>query len=472
MSDRFQTVVKLRASQEIIYVILYHLLIFSIFFGEAVLSFPVPTLGSIYLFRIVLAVISIFTGYRIFVKKERIDFTGSIKYLLMLFIVVTMYGVISIAFAENQSSTIGILINWVINGIFVVVVICFNSNKNRIKHTFIAVLYNVVIAILLGILETFTGSLFFREESIGRGRIAFFNFGINELPLVYGTNQNYLVTLIMFGVLLSLLFIFCQVAKPKYVTKKKWYSATVPFLLVGGFYISHYSISTLGQFTLIITAITTIMILVFVVNKKKIPISAISIVVGYLLVLLASNFIVILPRILNIFNLTYEIPSLYPNPVMFGLKSFYEGASGSGNERLVLIQYGMRLFIRSKGLGVGLGNTLFFATMDNSIPYGDLHCFPVRLVSDCGVFALVPLCMFVLSIVRNWYKYLKEYYTRSLYHRVRILFSGLVFFVSPFVVTIPSDAQNVWLMWLFYAILAITLDPKRMSDVEYSEEPI
>jgi hypothetical protein len=139
---------------------------------------------------------------------------------------------------------------------------------------------------------------------------------------------------------------------------------------------------------------------------------------------------------------------------------------------LALILFGLQTFIGSKGLGVGLGNTFYYAGLEDSLPYSDLHCFPVRLISDCGVFALIPLGLFAWFVLRDWNKYRKGYYSQSTYHKVRVIFSGTAILLSPLAVTVPSDSQDVWLMWLFYVILAMTLDPKRMVNDKFTEELI
>jgi len=510
---------KIKICQDQYYIVFYHILIFSIFLEQAVLSFQIPGIGSIYLFRVMLVIMIALTVYRIIKGKEKPDFSGSLKYLVIFFVVVAVHGMISIAFAGDRINTISLLLNWILDGFFLVIIICFNNNKKRIKHTFIAILWNTSLLLTFGIVETFVGSIFFPGFGIGQERITFFNAGLHQIPYIYTLNPNGAVTLIVFSVLLSLAYLLSNTAKSDSYKKKTLYSAILSFFLVGGFYIAVYAISTLGQIALLALGIFTILCYFFLFQGKGKKLPIFIVIIGYFFVILASNYPVVQAKTINTFNhfkaMMYEIiprkndttidhqpektpsipipsliesqpenspsipiPSLYPNSFIIDTKSFNEDSYGSGVIRLKMIQFGINTFIRSYGLGVGMGNTEFYARTSDFIvnikegAVSALHCFPVRIVSDCGVFALVPLSLFILSLLRDWYRCYSKFFFKSRYHKTLVLTSGLAIIISPLAVILPSDAQDVWLMWLFYTIIAIILDPKKRVDEKLTEEPV
>lgn len=493
---------KIRLSEDTWYIILYYILIFSTFLNQAALSFPVPGIGSIYLFRVMLTVMSFFTIYRFYKKKESVKIGNMQKCLLALFAIVGVYGVATLFFAKDFAYTASLLINWIIDGVFVVFLICFNNTPKRLKHTFISVMANTLLMILLGVIESFTGAIFFPEMAAGAERVLFFNFGLNDMIYVYNENSNFVATLVIFGVLLSLIYLMCKIAVNESSNKgnKRYYILCVCLLSLG-FYIGVYTLARLTQLALIGVLIFFALFTILFTRKIKRIFMMMAIVFGFLLVKLASNYPVVEVKVENaalyvqsILDKTKqedtaivstdiatepakpvykEEPQVYPNSVVLSKEDFNANSMGSGGIRLNLIKFALKTAVKSHGLGVGMGNTLHLATQDPVLQRNNVfitHCFPIRLIADFGIFALIPMAMYALLLVLNLVKLFIRDFKKSLYHKSFIFFIALAAVILPIGITIPSDAQDYWVMWICLSVLAILLDDTVVLSSEHFED--
>ena len=85
-----------------------------------------------------------------------------------------------------------------------------------------------------------------------------------------------------------------------------------------------------------------------------------------------------------------------------------------------------------------------------------IHCFLARIVADCGIFALIPLCAIAYLLLKNMLRSMAGAIRRkegALVGRCLLLLAALVNY--PIVSTAPSDAQDIVAMWLFLAILVL-----------------
>ena len=97
--------------------------------------------------------------------------------------------------------------------------------------------------------------------------------------------------------------------------------------------------------------------------------------------------------------------------------------------------------------------------MIKSYQIWSIHCFLARLVADCGIFALLPLCAIVFLLLKKQLRGMalairrKE---RPLLGSCLLLLAALISY--PIVSTAPSDAQDIIAMWIFLAVLVLTTE--------------
>lgn len=476
---------KIRLSEDTMYIIFYYILIFSTFLNQAVLNFPIPGIGSVYLFRIMLAVMTSLTIYRLYKKKESVKIGNMQKCLLALFVIVGIYGAVTLFFAKDFTNTVSVLINWIIDGIFLVVFICFNNTPKRLKHTFIGVMANTLLMILLAVVESFTGAIFFPEMATGTERVLFFDFGLNKMIYVYNKNPNYTATLVVFGVLLSLIYLMCKIAVNESNKKgNKLYYILCACLLSLGFYIGVYTLARLAQLALIGALILIALFTIIFARKKKRIFMVIAIVCCFFLVKLASSYPIVKVKVENttiyvqsMFEKTKPVykeePQAYPNSIVISKKDFETNGTGSGNIRLNLVKFALKTAVNSHGLGVGMGNTIYLAAQDPVLQKNQvyaIHCFPIRLVADFGIFALIPMAMYAFLLVFKLVKLYTRDFKKSLFHKSFIFFIAVTAALLPLGIILPSDAQDYWLMWICLSVLAVLLDETIVFSSEQLED--
>lgn len=134
----------------------------------------------------------------------------------------------------------------------------------------------------------------------------------------------------------------------------------------------------------------------------------------------------------------------------------------SAGVRTLLLLHAWNCFRGSYGLGVGLGNTETLAAqqMIHSNWAGhsqySIHCFLARLAADCGVFALLPLCVIGLLLLKSVLAALLQSAKRRDKGGVAygLLFLA-VLLIYPIVSTASSDAQDNLEMWMYLAIVVL-----------------
>ena len=134
------------------------------------------------------------------------------------------------------------------------------------------------------------------------------------------------------------------------------------------------------------------------------------------------------------------------------------GATSAG-ARTKLLVHAWHCFWDSKTLGVGLGNSEILAR-DNEVienaKYWNIHCFLARIIADGGLFALVPLCAIAFLMLRAALQGIVEAMGKKRRgvcgYSLGLLASIIIY---PIVSTASSDAQDIFPMWLYLAILTL-----------------
>ena len=176
-----------------------------------------------------------------------------------------------------------------------------------------------------------------------------------------------------------------------------------------------------------------------------------------------------LPRysiIVPVYNVEDYLPECVDSLLAQDTETPYEillvddgSTDSSGGVRAKLILHAGRCFLDSKGLGVGIGNTEILAR-DNDVikdhKIWSIHCFLARIVADCGIFALIPLCVIAFLLLKKQIRCMNMAARKK---EKRAFGSGLLLLVTlisyPIVSTASSDAQDIIAMWLFLAMLVL-----------------
>lgn len=135
-----------------------------------------------------------------------------------------------------------------------------------------------------------------------------------------------------------------------------------------------------------------------------------------------------------------------------------EDLAQSDNYRLDLILTAARLLLESKGLGIGLGSAeILVAERMGFGPEGiALHCYPMELIAECGVFAIVPLLVLVFFILKSWWCALRSALKRKdAAACADVLFLFFTAAAFPLVSTASASSRGLIAMWLYLAYIVL-----------------
>ena len=131
--------------------------------------------------------------------------------------------------------------------------------------------------------------------------------------------------------------------------------------------------------------------------------------------------------------------------------------NASGGVRVALIKHAATCFVKSYGMGVGIGNTEQLAKMYSVAGEKNvwsIHCFLARLIADYGIWALIPLCIIVFYLISYIIKTLKKAIAEKNRPQIAyILLFTAVLLIYPIVSTSSSDAQDLLSMWLYLGVM-------------------
>ena len=136
-----------------IYDVLYAVFLVSAFYDYALY---VPGMQSIYMFHIVLGMFTLVSLYKLF--KEKSIFATLDKKILVIYGVWFVYMCTSIAWALNRSLAIKYIAIYLMMFGFIVNMMIYNMNKQRIEKTINLLLFLVSLITVIGFVEVLLGS--------------------------------------------------------------------------------------------------------------------------------------------------------------------------------------------------------------------------------------------------------------------------------------------------------------------------
>lgn len=441
----------------------------SSFWGSAILSVKVPAIGELFLFRLFLPITLILYGIWAVRHKQWRPGSTLETWCWILAASLILCGFISLFRAIEVGWTFRRLFNLFFDlGLFLLMLrLCRDKKIRRLTITVIGIMLTVIM--LLGAVEVFCGGLV--NDSYDNFKRFHFLMDVYQFPVVFSPNTNDYTSAVLFCMGLLLL----EVLQPGVCIKKRLWGGLAVFGTLGYFLFAAAS----ARLILLGFWLLWIGILLYSLLRKKRAIKLpVLLLCGVLLVQILAHYpTTVYPAYLYIQktlgSFSGEVPS-WSFPVGEGEnldEEFFEidpvtGEKvlrdwGSAGERAHLLIHAGKCFTGSYGLGVGMGNTELLARDLQVNPAGkwSIHCFLIRLVADCGIFALIPLCAIVWLILRRLYRTVKQAFKAK--DRDSLAYAALLLFVLimfPVVSTSSSDAQDIAAMWLYLGGVVLLCD--------------
>lgn len=442
------------------------------FWADNLISVPFPGIGELFPFRIFLPVTAVLYG--IWAMKGNDHFwkasTVLEKWVYALIGIMFVYSAASLPRALDTMYTFRKLFNLCLDLCFFFLALRLCRNEKLFRYTLLVVAVNVVILSLMGIYEVFWGGIFDAYNNDWKRFEVFWH--TFQAPKVSYTNQNdYCASLVMCSSVLLL-----SLAKTNAFTRKIPAFATVVWSGVLFFLVKACAARlNLVAIWILFAGFATYILLS---NWKKIWVP-ILILILFFGVIFINQYRYIVPSLQRyLADVTDENVGLeevgsekvpLENPRKESLsEQFFEvneetgekelRGEGSAGVRARLLIHCLECFVESKGLGVGLGNTELLARDRQITDAGtwSIHCFIARIISDYGLFVLIPLVSIALLLLKKVLKELLLGWQQQNRHRgaLAVLFLS-VLCTYPFTSTASSDAQDVLSMWFFLASVVL-----------------
>lgn len=440
------------------------------FFGSYLLPIELPGVGTWYAFRTLLPITLIL--YVFCAVKRRVffwkDSTPIEKWCYIFIASMLVCCVVSVPRAIDLTFSVRRIMNLALDLVFFFLGLRLCRNNKIRKLTIYTCIIMIAFIMLLGLYEVFWGGIFEDQKINLSFFVLFRNF---YSPVVLSGNTNdYNATIIM--VLAVIMLDFLPHKGQKNVKGRLFYVILTfsigYFLVVAG----EARLCKIGYDVLL----AALFLYVFIVERKFrwVPILILCFV---LITQTVTRWHYIYPQGQAFFQELSENGKtdksffhIFKDPDKSPLidefikvdnetgQEVVNGATSAG-ARTKLLVHAWRCFWDSKTLGVGLGNTEMLAR-DNEVienaKYWNIHCFLARIIADGGLFALVPLCAIAFLMLRAALQGIIEAIRKkrrsACGYSLWLLASIIIY---PIVSTASSDAQDIFPMWLYLAILAL-----------------
>lgn len=483
---------KLRGAIELFWL----LTVVSSFFGGTIIAVRVPAIGALYPFRVLLPITVLL--YIIWMVRRKEPLFQGIpaveKWCYGLIAIMILYGGVSLFRALEPAWTFRRLFNLCMDLCFFFLVLRLCRDK-RLRHaTMITCAGMLMLLCLLGIVEVFCGGIV-NEVYDNHKRFYLFD-KIFQYPIVFSSNTNdYCTTIIFLSTILLLYFCSSDYGKKRHLLF--WitlYGAIVYFVIVA----ANARLCVIAYYILLCGVA-----LYYLIKEKRKTWLVGILMLNVLFIQFATNYMDIVPPIQrylaelkeyqsemrtansseNVINQPQAPTLSLGKPDKPSLEEeFFEfdritgtkelRTTGSAGVRTRLLLHSFRCFRDSYGLGVGLGNTEIMARDQEVIPDAriwSIHCFIARIIGDYGVFALIPLMVIAVLLIKQ--AIVTVIISMKKKERPLTALAALYLVVLvcyPIVSTASSDAQDILAMWLYLGMLVIIgsacLDKKQIGE--------
>ncbi|MEG1448058.1 MAG: hypothetical protein RR048_01500 [Oscillospiraceae bacterium] len=465
--------------------IFFHLTIASAFYGSALFSVETP-IGSIFPFRILVPITAVlFLGSCITKAKNPLKDLPRVKLWGVIFgLSLEFFGIVSLFRATSFSHTFRRLFNLSFVMLLFILVILYLDNHRKIRAFVCNLTINTVIILLMGIYETFGNNYVFIDKYIGKGKYNFFDLiGLKPATVTFANTNDLNAGIFMIITAISCYYIF-TILKSSNERLKNVYSCILIFLFVASGYLAECSGARLVKISFYLYVFMMLGVFYFY-SKKRIYIPIIILLCS-LTFSYGGDYFNINARAINTTNdvVYYAQKAVYDTRIKIGSEHavmpmkkphiplrdkisledefFSEDENGnstvnlshSGGIRLALIESAFKMFAQSKTLGVGLGNgeMILKAHAEQTGGITNFHCYPARLIAEYGIFIIIPalvLVYYVLTGIIKSHRISRQKRDTTLFAHILTVITALLVF--PLLVTAPSDAQDIAVMWIYIA---------------------
>lgn len=452
----------------------------SSFFGPYLLPVPVPLVGTLYPFRVLLPVTALLYLVWAIRRKDAFwrDVSALEKWCWVLIASMILYGAASLFRAIDLGWTFSRLFNLCFDLCFFFLMLRLCRNKQLFRATLLVCGVVLALLCLVGVYEIFFGGVF-NDRYDDHLRIFLFTRLLQYPVGPYYNTNDYACAITFAGALLLLVAGWnWERLKPRH----QW-------LLVTGFALLYF-LAVCSTARLVIFSVYILLagwaVFLLIRDRKRLWLIAVALA-AILCVQFVSQYQYIVPPVQRYLeelrehkqqsastpeDTTPSKPTLVigdPNKESLsdeiftvneetGEKELQEESSGGVRVRLLLHAFGC--FVESRGLGVGLGNTERLAFQRHVAgDYSNIHCFVARILADYGVFVLVPLGAICVLLLKRVLAALLEGIRRKSRHLTAVsLLSLFVLAAYPLLSTISSDAQDILAMWIYLAGIVLFSD--------------
>lgn len=360
------------------YNLLYAVLLVSVIFDY---TLHVPGIQSIYMFHIVLGIFTLISLYRAI--KDRNVLLNLNRVVLSILVIWFIYMCISVIWAINRSLSIKYIAIYLMMFAFIVDMMIYNINKERLNNTINLLLGLISFIIVVGFIEVLLG----KQLPVRHYIDGFINSlpqwqinTINARPIAFSYNTNNLTAT------LAILSPICLFAIYRFenIIAKVWFTV----ISCIGFTLVVITTSRTGFFAFLFGF--TIFIIYSIISVKQIGINQmifpVVLIVGCIL---AFNYGLLL---MNIKPVEHEKPQIQTSlsGKLHSLEGLTEGEAteeGSTLHRMEIIKSVLNGVITQKqyqGYGVGNVEQVIKNGGDTGSVYSP-HAYPIEILGDFGL---------------------------------------------------------------------------------------
>lgn len=361
-----------------VYNLLYGVLLVSAFYDYALY---IPKIQNIYMFHIVLGVFTLMSLYKAF--KDRNVLMNLDKKVLVFYMIWFIYMCVSVKWALNKSLSIKYIAIYLMMFAFIINMMIYNINKERIKNTINILLFLISMIIIIGLVEVLLGQQLPIKHYFDSFKESLPQWAINTIqarPIAFSFNTNNLTaTLAIIGPI-------CLFAIYKFenILAKIW------FVVVSciGFSLVVMTTSRTGFFAFLFAF--AIFIIYSIANVKDLGIKQmifpLILIGGFVL---AYNYSYLLMNIEPVPGETEQLGTSLSGKLnsLEGLTEGQSAAEGSTLHRMEIIKNVYSGVIEEKqyqGYGVGNVEQLIKDKGNTGSVYSP-HCYPIEILGDFGL---------------------------------------------------------------------------------------
>lgn len=466
--------------------VLWTATVFFAFLGADLLRITLPAIGTLFPFRILLPVSAVLYILYAIREKEHVwkDASTIERWCYILIIILAVYSVASLPRALDFMFTFRRLFNLCFDLCFFFLLLRLLKDERLRRASFCACAAALVLIFLLGLCEIYAAGPYTSEHPFSN-YFFFFNH-VRKSPRFGLSNPNDYASGMVFTA--CVLFLALTARWSKAGKKIHWAMAAGLALLYAVTMMDCARLAKIGLWLLL----TGFVIFLLISDRRRlwIPLVSLVLISG---IWFGNQYRYIMPSIRTYLIQWEEYRQQQSNPEIPGSQKpdqpppklqietepsesldeqFFVTNSETGEKTLQtkssagvrahLLIHAYNCFVESYGFGIGLGNTETLAPRRNIVPawvdmpQNSIHCFPVRIIADYGLFVLIPLCVIALLLLKAILTALRTgINTRDKGFIGYTLLYLCVLLTYPLLSTASSDAQDSLPMWIYLAVVAL-----------------